>query len=66
MALSLLAASFLGLSTSAAPQNPDVPVIHATTELVLLDALVIDSKNNPPTVALGPNDFCSRKTVHRR
>lgn len=60
MTLPLLFAVLPGLGVFAAPQNsatPDVPVIHATADLVLLDALVVDSKNNPPTAALGAGDF---------
>lgn len=60
MAIPLLVASFLGLAIAATSQNsatPDVPVIHVTTDLVLLDALVVDSRNNPPTATLGANDF---------
>lgn len=66
MALSSLAVALYGLTASEVPQNPsdssasatpDLPVIHATTDLVLLDALVVDSKNNPPTAALDASDF---------
>lgn len=66
IALSSSAVALYGLTASVLPQipshssaaaTPDLPLFHATTDLVLLDALVVDSKNNPPTARLDASDF---------
>lgn len=62
--LRFLAVGCLAMGVPASPQNsatPNIPVIHATSDLVLLDAQVVNSKNNPPSFALNTGDFTLRE-----
>jgi VWFA-related protein len=48
---------FLRIGSAQDPQSADVPVIHATSNLVTLDITVLDDKERPVTKGLEQKDF---------